>query len=106
MAKFYVQSGSFRRVIEAETNRNAAMWAVQKAIEQVVPFADTHGDSIESTEQSPETPYAVLSGKVTISDQGFDRDDACEMSTLDAMTEWNHLVTTLNRLEKMHHRAA
>ena len=107
MAKFYVQSGTFRSVVEAESSRNAAIWAVHQAMQQVLPMEQESEDwRDEEGPIRPERPVAVLAGKVRVSQRGFDRADATQMVTLDVVGEWNQLVTTLDRLEKMLYRAA
>ena len=40
MAKYYVQSGTMRSVVEAESSRKAALWAVHQAMRQVLPIED------------------------------------------------------------------
>ena len=38
MSKYYVQSGTMRTVVQAETTRKAALWAVHQAMQQVLPM--------------------------------------------------------------------
>lgn len=107
MAKFFVQSGSFRSVVEAESSRNAAIWAVHQAMQQVLPMEQEHGEWVDGEGPAfPEKPLAVLSGKLRVSQRGFDRSDATQMATMEVVGEWNRLVITLDRLEKMLYRAA
>ena len=107
MAKFYVQSGTMRSVVEAESSRKAALWAVHQAMQQIFPIEDHDGQTAETkSERAAESGVAVLSGKVAVSERGFDRADASSMLTLDVVNEWNQMVTTLDRLERMLHRAA
>lgn len=107
MAKFFVQSGTFRSVVEAESSRNAAIWAVHQAMQQVLPMEQEHADwAGDESPSLPEKPLAVLSGRLRVSQRGFDQADATQMPTLDVVGEWNQLVTTLDRLEKMLYRAA
>ena len=107
MAKFYVQSGNMRSVVEAESSRKAALWAVHQAMQQVLPMEDELPlASSSQTETQPEKKLSVLAGKVRVSGTGFDRSDAAQMPTLEVVGEWNQLVSTLDRLEKMLYRAA
>ena len=98
MPKYYVQSGSLRTVIAAESTRKAAIWGVHQVMQQVFP--------IDGTANPSDTQGAVLSDRVTVSQRGFDRADATEMETLEVVSQWNEMVMTLDRLEKMLHRAA
>lgn len=107
MAKFYVQSGTMRSVVQAESRRKAALWAVHQAMQQVLPMEDDATDSPESkSERVSSQGIAVLSAKVTVSERGFDRSDASTLPTLEVVTEWNQMVTTLDRLQRMLYRAA
>lgn len=109
MGKFYVQSGSLRTVVQAESGRNAAIWAVHQAMRQVLPLSDginLRGGCGESHGESAAPPTAVLAGTLRISERGFDRDDASVRPTLEVVTEWNEMVTTLDRLERMLYRGS
>lgn len=107
MSKYYVQSGTMRSVVQAESSRKAALWAVHQAMQQVLPMEDGPTDSPEAkSERFTQGGVAVLSSRVTVSQRGFDRHDAQTIPTLEVVTEWNQLVTTLDRLERMLYRAA
>ncbi len=98
MAKYYVQSGTLRTIITAESTRKAAIWAVHQVMQQVFP--------IDGTCNEPEdTPASVLSSNVRVSEQGFDRSDALVTPTLEVVSQWNEMVSTLDRLERMLHVA-
>jgi len=107
MSKYYVQSGSMRSVVEAESSRKAALWAVHQAMQQVLPIEDEKL-SVADPEgrMRQEKTIAVLSGKLRVSQCGFDRADATQMVTMEVVSEWYQMVTTLDRLEKMLYRAA
>ena len=106
MAKYYVQSGTMRTVVQAESSRKAALWAVHQAMQQVLPMEDDPADSPASkSEHVSREGVAVLSQRVCVSQRGFDRDDSASLSTMEVVTEWNDLVATLNRLEQMLYHA-
>lgn len=112
MAKFYVQSGSFRTVVAAQNASKAALWGVHQVMQQVLPLdADHERDTSESaTDDSPsmtasQTPVAVLSGKIRVNERGFDRNDATVLPTMEVVGQWNQMVTTLDRLERMLYQA-
>jgi len=106
MAKYYVQSGNLRTIVQAESSRKAAIWAVHQAMQQVLPIDD--GPSPKSNNHDTDSPATVimLTKKLKVSERGFDRSDVAELSTLEIMNEWNQMVSTLDRLERMMHRAA
>ncbi len=107
MAKYYIQSGTLRTVVQAESRRKAAIWAIHQAMQQVLPIDQADGETPESKSARAEVAQiAVLDAQVQISERGFDRDDASLMETIDALGEWTQLVTTLDRLERMLHHGA
>jgi hypothetical protein len=106
MSKYYVQSGSLRSVVEAESSRKAALWAVHQAMQQVLPIEEEEPAAGSDSHKRPEKALAVLSGKLRVSQCGFDHGDATQMITMELVSEWNQMVTTLDRLEKMLYRAA
>ena len=82
MAKYYVQSGTIRR--EDDSSKSSEI----------------------KSESAKRGGVKVLSGKVSVSQTGFDRDDAQRFPTLDVVADWNQMLTTLDRLERMLYRAA
>jgi hypothetical protein len=106
MSKYYVQSGTIRTVVQADTTRKAALWAVHQAMQQVLPMEGNPADSNELRgDASGQEGIAVLSQRVRISERGFDRDDSTSLATMEVVSEWNEMVVTLDRLEKMLYRA-
>ncbi len=107
MAKYFVQSGTLRSVVEAESSRRAALWAIHQAMQQVLPLdAGPSTASTDETQSHCEPVRAVLSGRLRVSSSGFDHSDATQLETLEVVNEWNQMVLTLDRLEKMLYRAA
>ena len=107
MAKYYVQSGTMRSVVEAESSQKAALWAVHRAMLQVLPIEDAEDQTPEmKSERAATSGVSVLSGKLVISEHGFDRVDVKSLPTLEVVTQWNEMVSMLDRLERMLNRAA
>ncbi len=107
MAKYYVQSGTMRTVVQAQSGNNAALWAVHQAMQQVLPIENCNTESPRSTgKTSVGDGLAVLSSAIRVSEQGFDRSDAKSLVTIDVVTEWTQLIMTLDRLEQMLYRGA
>ena len=101
MTKYYVKSGTFRRVIEADTDRNAAISAVQMAVEQVLPMNNINSSETDSKTPIEANQFVMLSGKVVISESGFDSEKVIELSTKEVVSAWNQFMNTLDQLEKM-----
>lgn len=99
MAKFYIQSGNFRRVVAADSSRKAAVWAVHEVMQQIVPTEDS--PALHNSNQDDPKPVVVLSGKLRVDERGFDRFDAKELPTIEVVAEWTQMVMTLDRLQKM-----
>jgi len=106
MAKYYVQSGTMRTIVQADSSRKAALWAVHQAMLQVLPMEGAAPVSAElKSEDFGDGGVAVVSQRVRISERGFNREDSTSMPTMEVVTEWNELVVMLDRLEKMLYRA-
>jgi hypothetical protein len=71
MPKFYIESGNFQIVCHAHNARGAAIWAVHRAMSQMLPFLSERVDSSD-----PLMPPVVLSELIKTSEQGFGRTDA------------------------------
>jgi hypothetical protein len=101
MAKYYVESGTVQMVAEAEDARGAALWAVHRAMEQVLPVCP--GDPLtpaEKNERIRQRGCSVLDGTIRISEQGFGRPDADTLDTVEVFVEWNQLLMAMTRLEQ------
>lgn len=112
MAKYYVQSGSLRTIVQAESIQKAAVWAVHQVLGQVMPLETVPPTMVQEASASAADPshaaqrVAVLGSQVRVSEQGFDRSDARTLTTLEVMSQWSELISTLDRLEKMLYRVA
>lgn len=100
MAKFYVQCGLSRQLIQAEDARGAALWAVHQIIEQAIDL-----DSIDWTDEDQINNVDLirvmlaLDDQVLVSEIGFGRCEAGAFETPDIMTEWNQLIVAVSRLQ-------
>ncbi len=100
MGKYYVESGTLRCVVSAESPRRAALWAVHRAMQQIMPLDEpVPTDPASKSERAQSEGVMVLSGKINISQRGYGSNDSETMPTFDVVTEWNQLVNALDRLE-------
>ncbi len=100
MPKFYVESGTLRCVVTAENSRAAALWAVHRAMQQIIPLDEAVDATPESKQaRSQECGVMVLGRVVKTSERGFGTADGDQMPTFEVVTQWNQLVNTLDRLE-------
>lgn len=102
MAKYYIQSGTLRATLAADDARRAALWAVHQVMQQVLPVEE---DADLTPEQRQDNKIVegilVLDGTIRLSEQGYDREDAEEIATIDVVSEWNQLMVALDRLERL-----
>lgn len=104
MPKFFVQSGTFQSVVEAESSRKAALWAVHQAMRQILPVDDHCDDSPEAKSESASAEgVQVLGHDLRVSRSGFAGGDAVSLPTIELVNQWNEMVAALDRLERMIH---
>jgi hypothetical protein len=93
MAKFYVQSGNLKMVLQARDSRSAAIWAAHRKLGETMPFlGDTNDQPTFSGNE------CGLAETIKVSQQGFDRRDAKVFDTLEIVSEWSRLLVALDRL--------
>ncbi len=102
MAKYYIQSGTLRSIVDTDELQKAALWAVHRVMQQIAPIYD---DCTLTPEQKEDCAMLegllVLDSTIRISEQGFDRDDAISIDTFEAVQHWHQLMIALDRLEKL-----
>lgn len=102
MGKYYVESGTLRCVVSAENPRRAALWAVHRAMQQIMPIDESVAVAPEEKHERAKTQgVMVLSGSIRTSQRGYGADDSETLPTFEVVTEWNQLVNTLDRLENL-----
>ena len=99
MAKFYVQSGTLRAIIDSEDAERAALWAIHTAMEQVMPL-ESEQESIEMIASGP-TNMVALAETIELSEIGFDRDDCLRIDTFEAFQHWNMLLKAVEKLNTL-----
>lgn len=102
MGKYYVESGTLRCVVSAENPRRAALWAVHRAMQQIMPIDEAVPVAPEDKqERSKSHGVMVLSSSIRTSQRGYGSSDCETLPTFEVVTEWNQLVNTLDRLENL-----
>ena len=99
MAKFYVQSGTLRAIIDSEDAERAALWAIHTAMEQVMPL-ESEQESTEMIASGP-TNMIALAETIELSEIGFDRDDCLRIDTFEAFQHWNMLLKAVEKLNTL-----
>ena len=106
MAKFYVKSGEFEHVVQADDARKAALWGMHLMMEQLLPIDEL--DWIECDGLAIvkyENGFLPLDKEVLVSERGFGRDESGRFATEDIMLEWNQLLVALARIERLFENA-
>jgi hypothetical protein len=94
MPKFYVECGNFQIVTHAKNDRSAAIWAMHRAMGQMLPFL------AEDHRASDARPAVVLGELIKTSQRGFGRSDAALHDTFDVVSEWNRLLVAIDKLQE------
>lgn len=99
MAKFYVQSGNVKMVLEARDRRSAAIWVAHRTLGDSLPFMDEPVvEEQPTTEINSKADAPRLDETIRVSQRGFDRANAKVFETLDIVSEWSRLLVALERL--------
>jgi hypothetical protein len=93
MPKYYVECGNFQIVTHAKNARGAAIWAVHRAMGQMLPFLS------EKTFGEAAAPV-VLGELIKTNERGYGRTDAALHDTFDVVSEWNRLLVALDKLDE------
>jgi len=126
MAKFYVQSGTLRAVVDSASADRAALWAIHQAMQQIAPVETTSDDNMASANNSRTQGFDAqgfdaqgfdaqgfvnksfvaqdfisLGDSIYLSEVGFDQEDSLRVDTFAAFREWHELWHALEKLEAL-----
>jgi hypothetical protein len=99
MAKFYVESGTLRAIVDSADADRAALWAIHTAMEQVMPLDAVGEVSLEQTCDASD--HVSLGESIQLSEIGFGREDALQIDTFEAFQHWNQLFVAMEKLQKL-----
>ena len=97
MAKFYVQSGSIRGIVDCYDSECAAVWAVNRVMEQVAPVSD---EALYEEDENADVGMFALDDSIQISEQGFGRDDCEVIDTHMAFVQWHQLKRAIEAIHQ------
>lgn len=104
MAKFYVSSGNFQLVVNADDAQAAAIWGVHRCLAPLVPHVSEQDELNDVVQQEAGLSYEApvshrkLGENICISEQGFGGADEFELPTLPVVAEWTRLLAALEQL--------
>jgi hypothetical protein len=88
-------------VTDADDARGAALWAVHRSMEQVLPVCpDDPLTPEEKSQRIRQRGCYVLGETIRTSEIGFGRDDAQRFETAEIFVEWNQLMMAVSRLQR------
>lgn len=99
MAKFYVLSGSIRGIVDCYDSECAAVWIVNRVMEQIAPIGD---EAIDGSDEVADVGMFALDDTIKISEQGFDRDDCEIIDTHMAFLQWHQLKRAIETIHQQH----
>jgi hypothetical protein len=100
MAKYYVQSGSHKMVMNAADPQAAALWLVHCALNEVLPaYDDPSLTEDERCEIAVMQGLLKLANIVAINERGFDRADSQQFDMLEIINVWHQLMSALLKFE-------
>jgi hypothetical protein len=97
MAKFYVQSGTLRGIVDCYDAECAAVWAVNRVMEKLVAIP-----VVEECDELAQNDIGMfaLDDSIRLSEIGFDRDDYDEIDTHLAFVQWHQLKKSIEAIEQ------
>jgi hypothetical protein len=99
MAKFYVQSGSIRAIVDSVDSDRAALWAVNEVMDGTLSLTEAAGDESETTTICKEPKTGFLGATIVVSEVGFDREDLV-LDTLQVFRHWYELFQAISMMSK------
>ena len=101
MAKYYIESGDVRMVVQAEDARMAALWTMHSAMEKSISLDEFELSLDQREDLGDFDSVAQFAKTMRVSEIGFGRDEAGVFDSLEMMIEWNQLAVALQRLERI-----
>lgn len=111
MAKYYTKSGTLQMVVQADSPRKAALWAVHRTLEQVLPICDS--DELTAEEKQARAlakGVDILDDEIALDERGFQRvlegEAQWEFSTAEVVLEWYQLLAAVERIQALYDNAS
>lgn len=100
MAKYYVQSGNLKMVMNSVDAQSAALWLVHKAMKDVLPAYD---DLLLTDDERFEIAIVhglmQLDNTVAVDERGFDRQAQENLDVYQLIESWHALMSALLKME-------
>lgn len=96
MAKYYVQSGSFKGIVDSIDADRAALWAIHNVMQRVVPL-----DSDQPIQTFESDEHLALGETIHLSERGFDDHESSVVDTFEAFRHWYELLQAMDKLQSV-----
>lgn len=97
MAKYYVQSGSMRGIVDCYDSECAAVWVVNRVMQQIAPISE---EACYDEDVDVEVGMFALEDTIRLSERGFDRDDCEVIDTHMAFVQWHQLKRAIEAIHE------
>ena len=98
MAKYFVQSGSVRGVVDCYDSECAAVWIINRVMTRIAPINDEA--MYDGDDENVDIGMFALDDTIQISEQGFDRDDCETIDTHMGFVQWHQLKRAIEAIHK------
>lgn len=100
MAKYYVQSGDQKMVMNATDPQGAALWMVHRTLEKdLAAYEDPSLTEEERYEIALNHGLRKFDSDLAVNERGFDRKDSLTFSVIEIITVWHQLINALLKFE-------
>ncbi len=100
MAKFYVQSGSVRGIVDCYDSECAAVWIVNRVMNQIAPISDEAVYDGDYHADDADVGMFALDDTIQINERGFDRDESEVIDTHMAFVHWHQLKRAIEAIHQ------
>lgn len=100
MAKFYVQSGSLRGVVDCFDEQCAAVWVIQRAVGKATLAFEKALSKDKPLQEFIDEAIFELGEVIEINERGFSRNDSTIIDIHDAFCSWYQLTKVIESLSK------
>lgn len=100
MAKFYVQSGSLRGIVDCYDQQCAAVWVIQRMVARATQEFENCVSKDKNLQEFIDEAIFELDEVIEINERGFSRSDSSLIDIHDAFCSWYQLTKVIESLSK------
>ncbi|XZE19058.1 hypothetical protein SH449x_004368 [Pirellulaceae bacterium SH449] len=100
MAKFYVQSGNLRGVVDCFDEQCAAVWVIQRTVSRATLAFEQSQWKDKTLQEFIDEAIFELDEVIEINERGFSRNDSTSIDIHDAFCSWYQLTKVIESLSK------